>query len=200
MAVGVLDPLIHFPARLRIVATLAALPAGDVLSFGRLQGMTGLTPGTLATHLRRLEDARYLQTEATGRGASALTTAALTCEGRAALDRYAAALRQLPHGAAGEVPRASGPEMRAGDADRDAAAAALAEHFAQGRLTIGELDERLGAVLAATTYGEISRATSDLPDVTGLWPPRSAASRPRARRGRRPGLAARPGTPARRHR
>jgi DNA-binding transcriptional ArsR family regulator len=201
MTVGVLDPLIHFPARLRIVATLAALPAGDVLSVGRLQGMTGLTPGALATHLRRLEDAGYLQTEATGRGAGALTTAALTCEGRAALDRYAAALRQLPHGRAGEVPRAPGPHVRVGDAGRDAAAAALAEHFAQGRLTIDELDERLGAVLAATTYGEIFRATSDLPDVTGLWPRQPATSRrPRARRGHRPGPAARSGTPARRHR
>jgi len=29
MTAGVLDPLIHVPARLRIVATLAALPDGD---------------------------------------------------------------------------------------------------------------------------------------------------------------------------
>jgi hypothetical protein len=41
-----LDPLIHVPARLRIVATLAALPDGDTLSFPRLQDMLGLTPGT----------------------------------------------------------------------------------------------------------------------------------------------------------
>jgi len=208
MATSALDPLIHFPARLRIVATLAALPAGDDLSLGRLQGMTGLTPDNLAAHLRRLEDAGYLHTKAAGRGASALTTAALSYEGRAALDRYAAALDhyaaalgQLPRGAAREVPRAPGPHVRAGDADRDAAAAALAEHFAQGRLTIDELDTRLGAVLAATTYGEISRATSDLPDVTELRPPQPASSRrPRARRGRRPSPAARRGTPPRPHR
>jgi len=36
-----LDPLIHVPARLRIVATLAALPDGDSLSFTRLQDMIG---------------------------------------------------------------------------------------------------------------------------------------------------------------
>jgi DNA-binding transcriptional ArsR family regulator len=201
MAVGVLDPLIHFPARLRIVATLAALPAGDALSFGRLQHMTGLMPDNLPAHLRRLEDAGYLQTEATGRGASAPATVALTCEGRAALDRYAAALGQLPPGAAGEIHQAPGPHVRAGDADRDAAAVALAEHFAQGRLTIDELDKRLGAVLAATTHGEISRATWDLPDVTELWPPRPATSRrPGARRGHRPSPVARRGTPRRRHR
>jgi len=201
MTTSVLDPLLHFPARLRIVATLAALSAGDDLSLDRLRGMTGLTPDNLATHLRRLEDAGYLQTKAAGRGASALTTAALTYEGRAALDRYAAALWQLPRGTAREVPRAPGPHVRAGDADRDAAAAALAEHFAQGRLTIDELDTRLGAVLVATTHGEISRATSDLPDVTGLWPPQPASPRrPRARRRHRPSPAARRGTPPRPHR
>ena len=30
---GELDPVIHAPARLRIVATLAALPAGNALTF-----------------------------------------------------------------------------------------------------------------------------------------------------------------------
>lgn len=192
MTVGVLDPLIHCPARLRIVATLAALPAGDVLSVDRLQDMTGLIPGDLLAHLRRLEDAGYLQTEAAGCGASSRTTAALTHEGRAALDRYAAALRQLPRRAAREVHRTPGPHVRVGDADRDAAATALAEHFAQGRLTIDELDTRLGAVLAATTHGEIARATWDLPDVTGPCPPLSGTSRRRrARRRHRPGPAAR---------
>jgi hypothetical protein len=32
-----LDPLIHNPERLRVVAILAALPGGDALSFARLQ-------------------------------------------------------------------------------------------------------------------------------------------------------------------
>jgi hypothetical protein len=57
-----LDPLIHVPARLRIVGTLAALPAGDALSLARLQDMIELTPGNLITHLRKLEDAGYLTT------------------------------------------------------------------------------------------------------------------------------------------
>jgi hypothetical protein len=39
-----LDPLIHVPTRLKIVATLAALPEGDGLSFTRLQDMLELTP------------------------------------------------------------------------------------------------------------------------------------------------------------
>jgi DNA-binding MarR family transcriptional regulator len=90
-----LDPVIHAPARLRLMVTLAALPHGDTLSFTRLQDILGLTPGNLITHLRKLDDAGYVQTEKTGSGTSALTTVALTHQGRAALDRYTAALREL---------------------------------------------------------------------------------------------------------
>jgi DNA-binding MarR family transcriptional regulator len=90
-----LDPLIHVPARLRMVATLAALPDGDTLSFTRLQDMIGLTPGNLITHLRKLEDAGYIETEKTGNGTASLTTVALTRRGRSALDTYTSALRDL---------------------------------------------------------------------------------------------------------
>ena len=90
-----LDPLIHVPARLRIVATLAALPDGDTLSFTRLQDMIGLTPGNLITHLRKLEDAGYIDTEKTGNGVASRTSVALTRQGRTALDTYTAMLRDL---------------------------------------------------------------------------------------------------------
>jgi len=90
-----LDPVIHVPARLRIMATLAALPEGDSLSFTRLQDMIGLTPGNLIVHLRKLEEARYVVTEKTGTGAASRTTAALTGQGRAALDHYTEALRKI---------------------------------------------------------------------------------------------------------
>jgi DNA-binding MarR family transcriptional regulator len=90
-----LDPVIHAPARLRIAATLAALPAGDTLSFTRLQDMLDLTPGNLITHLRKLEGAGYLVTETTGNGRASRTSIALTGEGRAALDNYTDALRDL---------------------------------------------------------------------------------------------------------
>ena len=90
-----LDPVIHAAARLRLMVTLAALPEGDNLSFTRLQELIGLTPGNLITHLRKLEDAGYVQTNKTGSGVNALTTVALTRDGRAALERYTAVLRQL---------------------------------------------------------------------------------------------------------
>jgi DNA-binding MarR family transcriptional regulator len=92
------DPVIHAPARLQIMATLAALPDGDALSFTRLQDTIGLTPGNLITHLRKLEDAGYLTTEKTGTGPASRTSVALTQQGRAALDAYAKTLRSLLNG------------------------------------------------------------------------------------------------------
>jgi len=95
MTADELDPLIHVPARLRIVATLAVLPSGDALTFSRLQDMIGLTAGNLITHLRKLEDAGYISTEKTGNGVASRTTVELTRQGRAALDAYTSALRGL---------------------------------------------------------------------------------------------------------
>jgi DNA-binding MarR family transcriptional regulator len=95
MTADALDPLIHAPARLRLVATLAALPEGDALSFTRLQHMLDLTPGNLITHLRKLEEAGYLSSEKTGNGTASRTSIELTGQGRAALDAYTSALRGL---------------------------------------------------------------------------------------------------------
>jgi DNA-binding PadR family transcriptional regulator len=161
MNTGALDPLIHDPQRLRITTTLAAVPDGDTLSVARLQDMTGLMPGSLIARLRELDQARYVQAEKTG-GDGAPATVALTRAGRTALDRYTAALRQLTRMTRSDH-QPPAPHLRAGDADRDAAAAALSEHFAQGRLTLDELNARLDAALTATTHGELSRATQDLP-------------------------------------
>ena len=95
-----LDPLVHVPARLRILVTLAALNQGDTLSFTRLQNMLDLTPGNLITHLRKLEEAGYLTTEKTGHGVWSRTTVMLSNGGRAALEVYTKALRNLLGGLA----------------------------------------------------------------------------------------------------
>ena len=71
-----LDPVIHAPARLRIVVTLAALRDGDDLSFTTLQDLIGLTPGNLITHLRKLEDAGYVTTHRNGTGVTAIRSRA----------------------------------------------------------------------------------------------------------------------------
>jgi hypothetical protein len=182
MSTGALDPLIHHPERLRIVATLAALPDRDALSVTRLQDMIRLPPGNLITCLRELARAGYLRTGKTGGRAPA--TVALTCDGRVALDRYTAMLRQLPR----HDHQAPAPGVRVGDADRDAAAAALGEHFAQGRLTLDELNARLDAALTATTHGELAQAVRALPDLTVFpVPPHLRGRRIRAGRpGQRP--------------
>ena len=101
-----LDPVIHAPARLRIVVTLAALRDGDNLSFTKLQDMIGLTPGNLVTHLRKLEDAGYVTTRKNGSGVTARTSVELTHGGRAALDRYTVVLRELLDSANGSAPGA----------------------------------------------------------------------------------------------
>jgi DNA-binding MarR family transcriptional regulator len=98
MTIDPLDPLIHVPARLRILVTLAALNDGEALSFTRLQDMIGLTPGNLITHLRKLEGAGYLNTNKTGSGVASQTSVTLTNRGRAALDAYKHALSDLLNG------------------------------------------------------------------------------------------------------
>src|ERR1700744_6476175 len=90
-----LDPVIHAPARLRVMVTLAAIPDGDDLSFTRLQEVLGLTPGNLITHLRKLEDAGYVTTVKSGRGVTSRTSVSLSHQGRDALDTYTAVLREL---------------------------------------------------------------------------------------------------------
>jgi hypothetical protein len=55
-------------------------------------------------------------------------------------------------------------QLRASDADRDHALAQLREHYAAGRLSDAERQERAGAALAARTLGELSELMTDLPD------------------------------------
>jgi Domain of unknown function (DUF1707) len=55
------------------------------------------------------------------------------------------------------------PKLRASDADRDEVAEQLREHFATGRLSMDELNERLDKVYAAQTYGDLEPLVEDLP-------------------------------------
>jgi hypothetical protein len=57
-------------------------------------------------------------------------------------------------------------EMRISDAERDNAASILRDAAGDGRLDLQELDERLDAVYAAKTYGDLEPITRDLPPVT----------------------------------
>lgn len=53
--------------------------------------------------------------------------------------------------------------LRAADRDRDQVAETLREHYAQGRLTMEEFDERTTAAASAKTMGELRALTADLP-------------------------------------
>ncbi|MEV0380938.1 DUF1707 domain-containing protein [Nonomuraea sp. NPDC050643] len=54
-------------------------------------------------------------------------------------------------------------DLRIGDAEREQTMADLREHFAQGRLTHEELDERLDRTLTAKTARDLAGVTADLP-------------------------------------
>ncbi len=55
------------------------------------------------------------------------------------------------------------PNLRASDADRDAAADRLRQHHTDGRLDQDEFQERLDKCFAAKTIGDLSELTRDLP-------------------------------------
>jgi hypothetical protein len=54
--------------------------------------------------------------------------------------------------------------IRVSDADREQVTARLREHFAEGRLSRDELDERITAALNAKTAGDLRRVMVDLPE------------------------------------
>lgn len=90
-----LDPVIHAQARLRVMTSLAALAEGDRIAFPRLQQVLDMTAGNLSTHLRKLEDAGYLEITKTHERRTPVTYLALTRQGRRAFEDYTAALRTL---------------------------------------------------------------------------------------------------------
>lgn len=90
-----LDRLIHEPARLTIVAILAAVEEADFLY---LLQESGLTKGNLSSHLSKLEEAGYVEIEKTYKGKLPLTLCRLTDEGRQALNLYRAQLKRFVEG------------------------------------------------------------------------------------------------------
>ncbi len=54
-----------------------------------------------------------------------------------------------------------------GDVDRERAVVSLREHYAAGRLTLDELDERVGRALEARSQRALRRSLTDLPEFSG---------------------------------
>jgi DNA-binding transcriptional ArsR family regulator len=87
---GEIDRIIHEPARLMIVALLAAVEEAD---FQYLRQTTDLTQGNLSAHLSKLEEAGYVAIEKTFRGKYPLTICQLTERGRVVLENYRKIIR-----------------------------------------------------------------------------------------------------------
>ena len=63
----------------------------------------------------------------------------------------------------GPAPPAIDDRIRTSDADRESITARLRDHYAEGRLTHAELDERMTAALTARTFGDLRKIMADLP-------------------------------------
>ncbi len=90
-----LDPVIHAQARLRVMVALSVLKEGDRLAFPRLQETLGMTAGNLSVHLRKLEEAEYIEVSKTHQGRTPTTLLCLTHRGRHALQKYTAAVKAV---------------------------------------------------------------------------------------------------------
>jgi hypothetical protein len=72
--------------------------------------------------------------------------------------------------------------LRAADRDRDQVAESLREHYAQGRLTMEEYDERTTAAVSAKTMGDLRALTADLPGLSAPADPPERAWTPKQMR------------------
>jgi Domain of unknown function (DUF1707)/Cell wall-active antibiotics response 4TMS YvqF len=79
--------------------------------------------------------------------------------------RYAVLMANLP----GDTDQPGGSsDLRASDADRERVSEVLRQAAGEGRLTLDELDERLGAAYAAKTFAELEPITRDLPPAQDM--------------------------------
>jgi hypothetical protein len=75
-------------------------------------------------------------------------------------------------------------EMRAADSDRQAVADKLKKALDEGRLDLGEYDERLQKTYAAKTYGDLNGLLDDLPGIAPAQPVPATPAPPPERKAR----------------
>src|SRR3979411_2063401 len=90
-----LDDIIHQPLRLRIMAALNALPAGNGLEFSKLKKWTDSTHGNLGPHIEPLAKAGYVAVDKAFVGKKPQTTVTATAAGRGAFARPVATLQEI---------------------------------------------------------------------------------------------------------
>ena len=96
--VSEIDKLIHEPVRLSIIAHLDVLDSADALF---LKNQIGLTWGNLSTHLKRLEEAGYIEVIKEFIDRKPVTSLKLTETGKAAFQSY----RERMTGFLNELPK-----------------------------------------------------------------------------------------------
>lgn len=93
-----LDEIIHQPVRLRVMAALTALKAGEEVDFSYLRDLLGVTDGNLGAHLRKLEEAGYIVVNKVFVERKPHTYVAATPAGRKAFHSHTEALKAILKG------------------------------------------------------------------------------------------------------
>lgn len=101
-----LDRVIHEKARLGLLTSLIAHPAG--LAFADLKQLCGLTDGNLSRHLQVLEEAGLVEIIKGFEGKRPLTTCRLTKTGRQRFLDYISVLERVVHEAADAAKKTKG--------------------------------------------------------------------------------------------
>jgi DNA-binding MarR family transcriptional regulator len=89
------DEIIHQQTRLKIMATLRAIPEGEWMEFIRLKAILHATDGNLGSHISTLEGAGYIAVNKDFVGKKPRTRVALTRGGRKAFAQHIEFLRTI---------------------------------------------------------------------------------------------------------
>jgi DNA-binding MarR family transcriptional regulator len=90
-----LNPLIHQPTRLRIMAALVSLDPSEKVDFVFLRDLLELTDGNLSVHLQKLEEAGYVLIDKVFEDRRPKTWVSATPEGYDAFSAHVDALETI---------------------------------------------------------------------------------------------------------
>src|SRR5512136_756372 len=90
-----LNETIHQTVRLRVMAALVALEAGDEVDFTYLRDLLEVTDGNLGAHLRKLEEAGYIAVNKIFAERKPHTYVSVTAEGLRVFQEHVVALESI---------------------------------------------------------------------------------------------------------
>ncbi len=90
-----LNAIIHQPIRLRMMASLIALPPKEKVEFTYLRNLLKVTDGNMGAHLIKLEEAGYVKVEKTFVGRTPKSFIWVTNKGRSAFEDHVAVLNEI---------------------------------------------------------------------------------------------------------